>query len=280
MPAAWERAYHAIRRRLADGTFAPGEHLSEEWLAAELGVSRTPVREALRRLDAEGWVRLVPNHGAFAAPWSRRDIVEVFDLRALLEPHAAACAARAGDAAGLAALRAACAEAEAAMPAADAAAWDAITDANVRFHQALWAMSGQPRLAAVLAGLAVAPMMLRNFRNFDARGIRRSLEQHRELIAAIEARDADWAAAVMRAHVLAGRAVFLASAARPAADDRQDCMQNGPDGPAGRRAGIAAPPLAGTARRAHQPQQPSGRAPRWTGRTTSPAAPPGSAGAA
>jgi DNA-binding GntR family transcriptional regulator len=214
MATAWEQAYLTLRRRLADGTYPPGSHLREEDLAAQLGVSRTPVREALRRLDAEGWLRVVPNQGAFAAEWSQRDIEEIFDLRALLETHAAERAATAPDHRALATMEAACEAAEAMLPRGDLAALEAISDANVRFHQTLWEMSGQARCRAILASLAVTPMVLRNFRNFDAAGLRRSLDQHREMVAAIAAGDAAWAGAVMRAHVQAGRAVFLAAMAR------------------------------------------------------------------
>ncbi len=66
------------------------------------------MREALRRLDAEGWLRVVPNQGAFAAEWSRADIEEIYDLRALLEVHAAERAAAAPTPQGVAALNAAC----------------------------------------------------------------------------------------------------------------------------------------------------------------------------
>jgi DNA-binding GntR family transcriptional regulator len=214
MATAWEQAYLTLRRRLADGTYPPGSRLREEDLAAQLGVSRTPVREALRRLDAEGWLRVVPNQGAFAAEWSTAEIAEVFDLRALLEAHAAEHAALAPDRRGLDVMEAACEQAEAALPAGDLAALEAVSDANVRFHRALWEMSGQARCRAMLDSLAVPPMVLRNFRNFDAAGLRRSLAQHREMIAAISAGNAAWAGAVMRAHVQAGRAVFLSAVAR------------------------------------------------------------------
>jgi len=209
MATAREQAYLTLRRRLADGTYAPGSHLREEELAGQLGVSRTPVREALRRLDAEGWLRVVPNQGAFASEWSVADIEEIFDLRALLESHAVEHAATAHDRRGLDVMKAACEQAERALPGGDLPALEAISEANVRFHRAVWEMSGQARCRVILQSLAVPPMMLRNFRNFDAAGLRRSLDQHREMIAAITASNAAWAGAVMRAHVQAGRAVFL-----------------------------------------------------------------------
>lgn len=217
MATAWEQAYLTLRRRLADGTYPAGAHLREEDLAAQIGVSRTPVREALRRLDAEGWLRVVPNQGAFAAEWSRADIEEIFDLRALLEAHAAERAAAMPAAAAINTLHAACDAGEAALPANDLAAIERISEANVRFHQTLWEMSSLARTRAVLASLAVPPMILRNFRHFDDANLRRSLAQHREMADAIAARNATWAGAVMRAHVQAGKAIFLAAADAAAA---------------------------------------------------------------
>jgi DNA-binding GntR family transcriptional regulator len=211
MATAWEQAYATLRGRLADGTYPPGSHLPEEELAAQLGVSRTPIREALRRLDAEGWLRVVPNMGAFAAEWSLADINEIFDLRALLETYAAEHAASMPDRRGLDIMNEACDRAESALPGGDLSSIEMISDANVTFHRALWEMSGRTRCRTTLHSLAVPPMMLRNFRNFDAAGLRRSLDQHREMIAAIATGNAAWAGAVMRAHVEAGRAVVIAA---------------------------------------------------------------------
>jgi DNA-binding GntR family transcriptional regulator len=220
LATAWEQAYLTLRRQLADGTHPPGAHLREEDLALHLGVSRTPVREALRRLDAEGWLRVVPNQGAFAAEWSRADIEEIYDLRSLLEVHAAERAASAPTPQGVAALNAACDAGSEALPADDLPAIERVSEANVRFHKALWDMSGQTRTRSILESLAVPPMILRNFRNFDAANLRRSIEQHREMAAAIASGNAAWAGAVMRAHVQAGKAIFLA-AAREGMRDRR-----------------------------------------------------------
>lgn len=212
MPTAWEQAYLALRRRLADGTFPPGAHLREDDLATQLGVSRTPIREALRRLDAEGWLRVVPNQGAFAAEWSLREIIEIFDLRAMLEAHAAEHAAIKPTRQGIAALTAACEAGEAAMHGADLAAIEQISAANVRFHETLWEMSGQNRTRATLISLAVPPMILNNFRKFDNVTLRCCQAQHREITEAIATRNPSWAGAVMRAHAEAGKAFFLAAA--------------------------------------------------------------------
>src|SRR5690349_20497608 len=88
-------AYDAIRGRIVDGAVAPGQWLRESSVADSLGLSRTPVREALRMLATEGVIEMVPNRGARVVSWTTADIDEVYRLRALLEGHGAALAARA-----------------------------------------------------------------------------------------------------------------------------------------------------------------------------------------
>jgi DNA-binding GntR family transcriptional regulator len=88
-------AYDAIRARIVDGEVAPGQWLRESTVADSLGLSRTPVREALRMLATEGVIEMVPNRGARVVSWTPADIDEVYRLRALLEGHGAALAARA-----------------------------------------------------------------------------------------------------------------------------------------------------------------------------------------
>lgn len=90
---ASERAYQEIRALILTGDVAPGAPLTEEALADIVGVSRTPVREALRRLEAELYVRRSESQRLFVANWSRDDLTEMFALRAMLEAHAAARAA-------------------------------------------------------------------------------------------------------------------------------------------------------------------------------------------
>src|ERR1044071_6821228 len=91
-----DQAYIAIRDRIDDGRLARGSRLHQEDLAAELGVSRTPVREALRRLAAEGRVEMLTNRGARVADIDLDSMPEPYDARLVLEPGAAALAARRG----------------------------------------------------------------------------------------------------------------------------------------------------------------------------------------
>src|SRR5581483_3280522 len=94
MAAGVEKAYEAIRQGIIQGVYAPGAHITAQGLAATTGLSRTPVREAMRRLHSEGLIKFIANRGAFVASWSEREIQQTYDLRALLEGFAAGAAAR------------------------------------------------------------------------------------------------------------------------------------------------------------------------------------------
>ena len=94
MSATTRRAYESVQEGIAAGELPAGSWLREPVVAARLGISRTPVREALRMLAAEGAVELVHNRGARVVRWSAEDIDEVYRLRGLLEGHGAALAAR------------------------------------------------------------------------------------------------------------------------------------------------------------------------------------------
>lgn len=84
-----ETAYETIRDKIINGQLKPGQSITEEWLSKALNMSRTPVREALIRLQADDLVRIINNKGAMVAEITPRDIAEIFQLRVLVEPYAA-----------------------------------------------------------------------------------------------------------------------------------------------------------------------------------------------
>ena len=135
-------AYDAVRERIASGTVVPGEWLREHAVATSLGLSRTPVREALRLLAAEGVVELVQNRGARVVDWSPEDIDEAYRLRALIEGYGAGLAARRADEACIAELRALQDRYERALASDDSAATPA--QCNDDFHAAVLAAAGAP----------------------------------------------------------------------------------------------------------------------------------------
>lgn len=218
MAEAVERAYQAIRGGIVAGTYPGGAHLRAADLAESLGVSRTPVREALRRLHAEGLVNFRANHGAFVSSWSRADLDEVFGLRAHLESYAADLAATALSPAGIDEL-ARLAEAMSELVARQRPDFvDALIEANSRFHRIITEAAAHPRLAAMIATVVEAQLVTRTFQFYTREALERSMAHHHELVAAFRVRDGRWAASVMTSHVHAAHhANRAANGAAPAA---------------------------------------------------------------
>ncbi|MFC5996530.1 GntR family transcriptional regulator [Pseudonocardia hispaniensis] len=207
-----ERVVVAVRDLILRGEFAAGARLGEVELAERLGVSRTPVREALTRLAVEGLVEIVPNRGARVMSWSVAELEGVFELRSVLEPRLTALAvprASADDIAALAALAARMVEVGSSGPGQDL---DALVPLNREFHDRLVTLAAHPALATVLAGAVHAPIVLRNFHTYDDASLRRSLAHHGEIVAAMRAGDPEWARAVMTAHIHNARAVMVRAA--------------------------------------------------------------------
>ena len=200
MSRASDRAYAAIRAHLLSGQVKAGEQLTEDQLAQITGVSRTPVREAVRRLEDELLLVRSDTKRLFVADWSRDDIEEMFTLRQMLECHAAERAARRMTRGQVAEMEAVNRELKAAIeqPAPDVASF---LDANRAFHDAIIEAAASPRLGQMLARLVEAPVVLRTARTYSTEDLRQSARDHDELIAAFAARDPDWARAVMGSHL-------------------------------------------------------------------------------
>lgn len=223
---AAERAYDAIKTAILAREFEPGFHLTEALLAKRLGISRTPVREAFRRLGAEGWLQILPDQGVRVMGWSPRDIDELFEVRALLESHIARRAAQHITAAQIKRLRSLTQRMEATLDIDDGAALDERAAANSAFHMLLTEAAGNSRLQDILRVMLEIAAVRRSFQSYTDEEARRSLNHHFELIAALEAGNGDWAEAVMRSHILAARnAVIRSHRQRPAGDHGAD-----PDG--------------------------------------------------
>ena len=207
-----ERVADTLRDRILHGELRGGSRLGEAELAAGLGVSRTPVREALSRLAAEGLVEISPNRGARVATWSVGELEGVFDVRAALEPQLTGYAVRAAteaDVAELAALAERMLTVGSPGPEQDL---DALVPLNRAFHDRLVALADHPGLATALAAAIHMPIVRRNFHAYDEASLRRSLAHHAEIVAALRAGDPAWARAVMTAHISNARAVMVRAA--------------------------------------------------------------------
>ena len=200
MSRASDTAYNKIRGHLLSGEVSPGEQLTEESLAETTGVSRTPVRDAVRRLESE--MLLVRNESKriFVADWSRDDIDEMFTLRQMLEGHAAERAAQRITQEQIDHLEEVNRELREAVELAepDVASF---LNANRIFHEIITDAAQSPRLKQVLAMLVETPVVLRTARNYSINNLQQSARDHDELISAFRAADAGWARAVMGSHL-------------------------------------------------------------------------------
>ena len=208
MSSAVDKAYRTIRSQIFGGLYKAGDRLKEEELAEQIGVSRTPIREALRRLNAEHIVEFAPNHGACVANWSSDDIDEIYALRGLLECHVARRAAERISVEEIASLDTIQDEIEAAAASGTKEDLDRVAELNHRFHNILLRAARSDRVAMILSWLIDIPVMLRTYHAYSPRDMARSLNHHRELIEALKSRNVVWAEAVMAAHVNAARMVL------------------------------------------------------------------------
>jgi len=201
-----QSVYDALIDLIVGGELSPGQHMVETDLARQLGVSRQPIREALHRMEAEGWVDLRPSQGAFVHVPTDSEVDELLDVRALLEAETARLAARAVSASSavqLARLREICRQGEAA---ADADDFGTAVVANSAFHAEVAAIGGNAVLAE-LADIVGRRVQLYYRMVAPARG-HGSWTEHAELIEAIEAGDAERAEAVARQHIERTRAAY------------------------------------------------------------------------
>jgi DNA-binding GntR family transcriptional regulator len=225
--AAVDRAVEILRDRILAGELGAAERLGEVELAADLGMSRTPVRQALLRLAAEGLVEVAPNRGARVVARSTTELEYVFELRARIE--------------GLAARRAATRATDAQLDELDRIAHDIaghwrerdlamVTKLNSAFHGMLIEIADSATLATSVAGLLHASVLARTQSSFDDAAQHRSTAHHIEIVAALRANDPDWAESVMHSHLRSARASLLGPRPRPSTQDGQ----GGLGGPAGR----------------------------------------------
>jgi len=195
-----DQVYIAVRERILTGELARGSRLRQEELAAELGVSRTPLREALRRLASEGLVDFNPNRGATVSRDDVANLWHAWAARVAIEPGAARLAAQAAGADAVAGLRALIGEQRAGVDrGGDTYA------ANRDFHLALVAASGNPHLVRFAETLWV-PRIARRIYSLQAVDPRRVLawaDDHDRIVDAIAAGDDDLAGALTRAHIAA-----------------------------------------------------------------------------
>ena len=195
-------AYAALKRAITaiDIYDRPDEvRLDERALSADLGVSRTPIREAMTLLEQEGFVRTLPRRGIFVVRKTKREIVEIITVMAALESMAARLVALHAPDADIADLRRLM---DAFHDAPDGERLEEYSDANIAFHQAIIRMSGCALLTEMTANLFIHMRAIRKVTIGQDNRAARSIVDHMAIIEALERRDADAAARLAREHTL------------------------------------------------------------------------------
>jgi len=191
--------HDALKRAILAGQFRPSERINQEQIARELGVSRTPVREALHSLAREGLVELQPRRGAFVSAFGEREVSEIYELRELLEPHAVA----------IACLRATPAQVEAVRRLASEIERTTSSDMerafvlNRDFHQRLCEPCHNRLLIAFLETVWSQQSAINIFayQRQSAEAMRRTYAQHREIVEAFATRDSERTRELVRRHI-------------------------------------------------------------------------------
>ena len=197
-------AIELIREAIVDGRLHPGQRLKEEELARELGISRTPVREALLMLQAEGLVDATPNRGATVRRHTAEDIDDLYQLRALLEGHATRRATSGLSDEAIASLRESCLRFEALLRQGTNDLRELVKE-NLSFHATILDGAGSARLASMVRNVIELPLVYRSYTWYSPEQQQISAHYHVQIVRALEARDADRAEIVMKEHIFEAR---------------------------------------------------------------------------
>lgn len=201
-----------LRESILAGEHPPGTQLRQEALATSYGVSRIPLREAFRQLEAEGLIEIAPHRGAVVTGLSPEEVRDVFGLRQTLEARLLRASIPRLDEGDFRELDAIQAEFAEAIARGDASRWGVL---NARLHMALYGRANLPRTLSIVAGLLQTSERYTRLQLATREAWRRAEQEHAQLIARARARDVEGAAALLDRHiraVLADLERLLASA--------------------------------------------------------------------
>jgi DNA-binding GntR family transcriptional regulator len=199
-------AVEVIRDAIAEGRLEPGERLKEEELAREFGISRTPIREALLMLQAEGLVAAAANRGASVRSYRADDLDDMYTLRALLEGHAAQRAAGTITPDQLQVLQ----ESVERFVQLRLDDIGELVKENAVFHDTILDAARSERLPGMVRQVILLPMQYKSWMWYSRKQLELSCHYHQKILEALEARDAERAGGLMKAHVLESKDVLVA----------------------------------------------------------------------
>jgi len=207
-----DHAYAQVRAAIVESRYPPGHRLVEQRIAEELGLSRTPVREALRMLEAEGLVVSERNRGAMVRPLSETEVVDLYGLRIRLESYAVEVATERASESELGGLVDAAESFGNVLRTVDVDSVEGVRllhEANRRFHDGILEAARHHRLATMLTRTVDTPLVFQAFRSFGEEEIRRSDTFHHLIVEAMCRRDGHRGSVLMAEHIAQGRDAVL-----------------------------------------------------------------------
>jgi DNA-binding GntR family transcriptional regulator len=207
MTVAADKAYAALREQILSGALTAGDRLKERSICADLGLSRTPVREALRKLQADGLVEIEPRRGGVVAGISPTEAEEIYSLGILLESYGASLAAKRINDEDILVLEGIIDEMETVLEDDTLASRSHYVELDSELHRSILKITGNRRLNQIIGQIVGLPVLVQAFTHYSSAQLWQSMQQHRVIVAALKARDSEWAESAMRAHILSGRAI-------------------------------------------------------------------------
>ncbi len=205
--SAGQHVFEYLKQAITKGNVAPGNRLVESRIADSIGVSRTPVREALHKLESQGFLRKLPAGGFTVLGLTSRDIDETFGIRSVLESYAARLAAENHSRRELSLLEEKIREYQHSL---EHGRINELEKINTQFHDLLYTLSNSPRLIKMINDLKAQIYRFRHIILSQAEMARQSNHDHILMVAAIKNHDADGVEKLVREHILRGKAAVLA----------------------------------------------------------------------
>lgn len=201
--------YNQLKREILEGKIPFGERIRESSIAEKFKLSRTPVREAIRRLAADGLVIISPNKGATVRTFSKEDIINIYNVRSVIEGYACMLAAQNATEPYLKILEDSIRQGEAALQEFKNGSHNEaiyhLLESNQVFHETIAEMTGNTEIPRVLDSTSTLPMMFHGYYWFDDKGMETSVDHHKDILDAFEKHDYLQAKSLMEIHILHGR---------------------------------------------------------------------------
>jgi DNA-binding GntR family transcriptional regulator len=203
-----QHVFENLKEAIVKGTLVPGDRLIESRLAETLGISRTPVREAMHKLDREGYLRKQPHGGFCIIGLSREEVIETFGIRGVLESYAARLATEKYNKKDLQPLES---NIHLFQKHLDRKDFNALTEINTAFHDHLYALSRSPKLIRMISHLRDQIYRFRRLILKNETLAKMSNEDHKEMLAHIKKGDAEGVEKLVKEHIMRGQDAVLRS---------------------------------------------------------------------